>query len=71
MAYLNLNAIFTSLEFYFKMHILFLIKVLMILRDSTKHANFWLGVQFPLKNAHFILYGIKNWSGNDTKYESH
>ena len=30
------------------MHQLFFKKVLIILRYSTKHANFWLGVQYPL-----------------------
>ena len=30
------------------MHILFFQKMLIILRWSTKHANFWLRVQFPL-----------------------
>ena len=27
-------------------------KVMMIFRKSTKHANFWLGMQFPLKSIH-------------------
>ena len=31
------------------MHILFSKKVLTILRQSTKYAHLWLGVQFPLE----------------------
>ena len=31
-------------------HIILKKRVLIILRQSTKHANFWLGVQFPLNN---------------------
>ena len=38
---------------YFKMHILFFKKVLIILRYNTKHANFWLGVQCPLNYLKF------------------
>ena len=33
------------------MHILFFTKVLIILRYSTKHDNFCLGVQFPFKDT--------------------
>ena len=33
------------------MHILFYTTVLTILRLSAKHANFWLGVQFHLKQV--------------------
>ena len=32
------------------MHILFFKMVLIILSLSTKHCNFWLGVQFPLND---------------------
>ena len=31
-------------------------KVLIILRYSTKHAKFWLGVQFPLKEQLLVLH---------------
>ena len=49
---------------YYKMHKLFFIKMLIILRLSTKHVNFWLEVQYPLntdsyhpnKNAQSHLY---------------
>ena len=34
---------------YYKMHILFFKKVLLILRQCTKHANFWSRVSSPLK----------------------
>ena len=38
-----------SLDNLLKMHLLFFFqKVLIILRKSTKHAYFWLGVQYPL-----------------------
>ena len=33
---------------YYKMHIWFFKKVLIILKQSTKQANFWLGMQYPL-----------------------
>ena len=47
----------SSLEIYCKMHTPFFKKVLIILRYSTKHDNFWLRVQFPLK-----LYFLSSFS---------
>ena len=49
----------------FKMHALFFEKVLIILRSSTKHANFKLVVQYPLKEWIFTLksniFILKEW----------
>ena len=36
---------------YYKMHISFFKKVLIILRWGTTHAYFWLGVHYPLKGS--------------------
>ena len=38
-----------------KMHTLFFKKVLVILRKSIKHANFWIGVQFPLRGTTYYI----------------
>ena len=42
---------------YYKVYVIFFKKVLVILRQSTKHVNFWLGVQFPLNmiNRWFLM----------------
>ena len=42
----------SSVTICFKMHILFLKKVLIFLRLNTKNVNFWLEVQYPLKWNH-------------------
>ena len=41
---------------YYKMHHITFQKVLIILRQSTKHAHFWLGVQYPLKLIYFVFF---------------
>ena len=37
-----------SWTIYYQMHMLFFKKVVIILRKSAKHANFWVGVQYSL-----------------------
>ena len=47
----------SSLDNLYKMHtcISFFKKVLIILRQNTKHANFWLGVHYPIRARSQIL----------------
>ena len=59
MVYLNFNTIFEFLgQFYCKIYISFFKKVLIILRWRTKHANFWLGVQWSLNSCGRLLQNI-------------
>ena len=51
------------------MYISFFRKVLMILRYSAKHDNFWLGVQYPLKSTSLVEAGrIIYWVGNSSYF---
>ena len=59
MAYLNFNAIFEILGlFTIRCIYYFPKKLLIILRWSTKHANFWSGVQYPLKTRYLSFFYI-------------
>ena len=48
------------------MHILVFTKMLIILRLSTKHANFWLGVQYPRK----LMASVLKYSGKPHYHSS-
>ena len=50
------------------MHTLFFKKVLIILRQSTEHANFLLGVQFPLKLPHAYVYFAQIYQGDPSSH---
>ena len=54
---------------YYKLQILLFRKMLTILRQSKKHANFWLGVQFPLKQQQRLFHMTSTTSGGGTTRE--
>ena len=57
LSYLNFNASFEFLgQFTVRYMYNFSKKVLIILRQSTKHAYCWLGVQYPLNSLFSTIY---------------